>query len=453
MAQVAKQERHWKDRAIAAAEAISDAFDVAKAYGAHIANWVLFFCLVANLVEMVSPGFEALAGLVIVGVQSISLDIAGFGLTAMAASAKRRGDEKSAKKANFMGWMLISVMAITVGLITVAAFKKEWASEIQQANQVLMFIRVIVTVFYGHIVHQLREESSSHENRLAELETEVSTLQKQIKTKEQEVSTTQGQLSGVQKTVSALQQQLADEKDKASGMQHKLDLAQQKVSSLELELESGQGDTASLHRELNTAKLEAESLRGRLDAKTREVESMQSDQTQVVTMRRDLNTARLAVEDLQAQLNAKTREVKEMESGQAVVITLRRDLGTAQARAEELHSQLGTKQQALKNEQLLVANLRREVEQLQQNEAKNEALRQRGEAKNEADAKVINFSGAFASKKELLAEVYRLADVEKLSTYDIEKRVNKPAKTIQRWLRDRGAAENEAENEATGTDE
>jgi hypothetical protein len=426
MAQVAQQEHHWKDRAITAAETISDAFDVAKAYGAHIANWVLFFCLVANLIEMVSPGFEALFGLAVVAVQSISLDIAGFGLTAMAASAKHRGDDRSALKASIMGWTLISVMALTVGLVTLAAFKPDWASGIEQANQALMFVRVIVTVFYGHIVHQIREEGTAHENRLAALETEVSALQQQIKTKEQEVSTIQGQFSSVQKTVSALQQQLADEKDKVVGVQHKLDLAQQNVARLELELETGQGDTAGLHRELNAAKMEVESLRGRL--------------------------------------NAKTREVEEMEAGQAAVITLRRDLGTAQARVGDLQFQLDAKQQALKNEQLLVAHLRREVEQLQKNEAKNEAVRQRGEAKNEAKhsasparneagTKVISFSGASTSKRELLAEVYRLADVEKLSTYEIEKRVHKPAKTIQRWLRDRDNATNEAENEATGTDE
>jgi len=418
MVQVAQQERHWKDRAIAAAERISDAFDVAKAYGAHIANWVLFLCLVANLIEMVSPGFEALLGMAIIAVQSISLDIAGFGLTAMAASANHRGDKRSALKANVMGWTLISVMAFTVGMVTLAAFKPDWASGIEQANQVLMFVRVIVTVFYGHIVHQIREEGTTHENRLAALETELSTLQQQIKTKEQEVSTMQGQISSTQKTVSALQQQLADEKDKAADVQHKLDLAQRKVAELEQELAKGHGDTASLHRELNAARTEVESLRGRLDAKTREIEAM--------------------------------------EAGQAAVITLRRDLGTAQARIGDLQFQLDAKQQDLKNEQLLVANLRREVEQLQKfaavrqrGEAKNEAVRQRGEAKNEANAKVINFSGAFPSKRELLAEVYRLADVEKLSTYEIEKRVNKPAKTIQRWLRDR----DNAVNEATGTDE
>lgn len=420
--EVAQQEKHWRDRAITAAEVISDAFDVAKAYGAHVANWVLWFCLLANLIEMVSAAFEAFAGMAIVGIQSISLDVAGFGLTAMAASAKRRGDEKSAKKANAMGWTLITVMAITVGLITLAALHNEWASTIHQIEQGLMFVRVIVTVFYGHIVHELRTEGTAHENHLKDLETAVSTLQQQLRDKEQNISAIQEQLTGAHKTVSNLQQQLADEKDIVSGMQHKLNLAQQHMASMEQELESGQGDTASLHRELNAAKLEAESLRGRL--------------------------------------NAKMHEVEEMESSQAAVVTLRRDLITAQTRAGDLQVQLEAKQQALKSEQQLVANLRRDVERLQ----KNEALRQRGEAKNEArshassakneaDAKVINFNGAFTSKKELLAEVYRLADVEKLSTYEIERRVSKPAKTIQRWLRDRPAAENEAENEATGTDE
>lgn len=422
----AVQGGHWKDRLIAKAEAISDGFDVAKAYGAHIANWVLFFCLVANLIEMISPAFQAFAGMTIVGVQSISLDVAGFGLTAMAASARRRGDRSSAIKADVMGWTLISVMAITVGMVTLAAFKHEWAEGIEHANQVLMFVRVIVTVFYGHIVHQIREASDAHENRLAELETQVSNLQKQLRDKEQEIASAQGQLSTGQKNASGLQQQLEDEKEKASSLQHKFDLAQQRLASLETELEAGNGDTASLYRDLNAAKMEAEILRGKLDLKTREIEAMSSDQAGILDIRRELNTVKFQASDLQAQLEAK--------------------------------------QQALKNEQLLVANLRREVERLSKNEAKLGASRRENEAKNEAKhhassnkneaaANVINLNSAFASKKALLAEVYRLADEEKLSSYEIEARINKPAKTIQRWLRDRDEANNEAESEATGTDE
>lgn len=303
---------HWRDRAITAFESISDAFDVFKAFGAHVANWVLFLCLVANLIEMVSPAFQALAGLPIVGVQSISLDIAGFGLTAMAASAKRRGDNKSANKANAMGWTLISVMAITVGLITLAAFKSDWADGIQHANQVLMFVRVIVTVFYGHIVHQLREEGTAHENRLAALEAEADRLKKQLKDKEQEVSSVQSRMSSVQQRVSSLEVELDTANREVSTLKFKLDTANQQVSTLENELSTGQGDTAELHRELNRVKIDAEALRGRLEAKTREVEAMQADQAGVIELRRELNATKLNAEDIRAQLIAEQRTVSSL---------------------------------------------------------------------------------------------------------------------------------------------
>ncbi len=335
---------HWRDRAIAAAETISDGFDVAKAYGAHIANWVLFFCLVANLIEMVSPAFRSWAGMVIVGIQSITLDVAGFGLTAMAASARRRGDTKSARKADIMGWTLISVMAVTVSLITLAAFDTNLAEFVNEADNALMLIRVIVTVFYGHIVHQLREASTAHETRLAELETLVPQLQQQLTTQEQEIATVQGQLAGAQKHVADIQRQLEDEKENGASIRHKLDVAQQHVSSLEAELEAGHGDTAGLRRELNAAHAEVESLRGRLDAKQRELDVMAADQAGIIALRRDLNTARV--------------------------------------RAEELHMELEARQQALKNEQALVASLRREVERFQQSGTQQHVSSQHGTAQS-----------------------------------------------------------------------
>lgn len=385
------EKEHWKDRLIAKAEAISDGFDVAKAYGAHIANWVLFFCLVANLVEMISPEFQAFAGMAIVGVQSISLDVAGFGLTAMAASARRRGDRNSAIKADVMGWTLISVMAITVGMVTLAAFKHEWAEGIEKANQVLMFVRVIVTVFYGHIVHQIREAGTAHENRLAELETQISDLQKQISDKQQEASQAQKRIADSQKALSDLQIQL---------------------------------NTAQ-----ESARIEVESLRGKLEIKGREVEMMQTDQAGVIDIRRELNTVKFQAQDLQAQLEAK--------------------------------------QQTLKNEQLMVSNLRREVERLQQNEAtmriaeaqlstQIEALRRKNEAKTEAKNESPKQSSeakkrssetpaapgvlrlpSNADRAAKKAEALRLIDEEHMTTYKAAEITNIPAGTIQRWLSER----------------
>ena len=335
MTQAAPQENHWKDRAITASAAISDAFDVFKAYGAHIANWVLFFCLVANLIEVVSPTFEALVGLEVIAVQSISLDIAGFGLTAMAASAKSRGDNKSALKASIMGWTLISVMAVTVGLVTLAAFKPDWSSNIAQANQILMFVRVIVTVFYGHIVHQIREEGVAHENRLAALETEVSTLQGQLQAKQKEVDAGQLNLSTVQSQVSTLEVELDTTQRNLSTVQRKLDAEQQRANSFEQELLTGQGDTAGMRRDLNAAAIEVESVRGRLAAKVREVEEMQADLSSVVALRRELNAAQVASQELRTQLDGKTRELQgiqgQLSTEQRTVSSLRRELSSVQS--------------------------------------------------------------------------------------------------------------------------
>jgi DNA repair exonuclease SbcCD ATPase subunit len=351
MTQAAQHERHWKDRAITAAEVISDAFDVAKAYGAHIANWILFFCLIANLIEMVSPAFQAIAGLVIVAIQSIMLDIAGFGLTAMAASARRRGDDKSATKANVMGWTLITVMAITVGLVTLAAFRKDWTSDIDQANHVLMFVRVIVTVFYGHIVHQLREESTAHENRLAELEGEVVTLQQQITAKKQEAANVQAQLSNEQKAISSLQHQLEDEMDKTSGMQHKLDLAHQKGADLERELETGQGDTTDLRREVTAAKQQAMLLTQQMQEKDQEITLLQDQLTNKQSL---LKNGQGAISDLEGQLQEVTWQLQQAD----------REKQQATAEKSQLLSQVDRSQQQVNDLEKQVSDLTAKLQKL-----------------------------------------------------------------------------------------
>lgn len=42
------------------AEAITDAWEVAKAYAGRVAEWVLFLCVIINIIEML-PGI-AMAG-------------------------------------------------------------------------------------------------------------------------------------------------------------------------------------------------------------------------------------------------------------------------------------------------------------------------------------------------------------------------------------------------------
>lgn len=305
---MAQQGIHWKDRAIAKAEGISDGFEVLKAYGAHIAEWILFFCLIANIIEIfqLPEPFATIFGNIVLGIQSVTLDIAGFGLATMGEHARRRGDAQAASKASTMGWMLICLMIVTVGLVTLSLIIPTTKPTVDIIEKVLVLARVIVTVLYGHIVHSLRNAGIEYENRVATLQREVSNLQGQLQAKQQEVSSGQLQLSSVQKTVDTLRAQLDGARQEMSSVQCKLEAEQQRVSSLQEELQFGQGDAAVLRRELNAAQLDAEGLRARLDAKVREVEEMQADQAGIVALRRELNAAKLYAEELRAQLDAKS---------------------------------------------------------------------------------------------------------------------------------------------------
>lgn len=275
---------HWKDRAISKAEVISDGFEVAKAYGAHLANWILFFCLIANILEMFQLPFVVALGNAVLGIQSVTLDVAGFGLATMATHAKSRGDKSAAWKAGGMGWALIIIMMITVALVAISIIFPNTSATIDMIEKGLILVRIVATVLYGHVVHSVRHASNAYDHRLSQLQQDVSNLQTQLASKQQEAVT-------AQKSLSSLQVQFSSEQEKA--------------------------------------RLEIETLRGKLEVNAQEIKLMASDQAGVITLRRDLNATKI--------------------------------------QAEELQSQLDAKQQVLKNEQLLTANLRREVERFQQN--------------------------------------------------------------------------------------
>lgn len=374
--------QHWRDRAITASEVISDAFEVLKAWGARIAEWVLWFCLIANIIEIfpLPATFAAVFGGVVLGTQSVTLDIAGFGLTTMGDHARRRGDIASAKKATAMGWTLIGLMIVTVGLVTTSLLITQTKPIIDMIDKALILARVIVTVLYGHIVHSLRSAGGEHDNRVSTLEKQVGDVQKQLEAKAQEVSSVEKQLSAAQNVLSALRVQLSNEQE--------------------------------------TARVEIESLQGKLEIREREVQMMSADQSGIIDLRRELTTVKMQNEDLRVQLDAK--------------------------------------QQALKNEQIITLSLRREIERLQQNEAKNEAVKHRSEAqrstqteapKRSSEAKKRSTEAPVvpgivrlplnADRAALKAEALRLIDEEHLSTYQASERTKIPAGTIQRWLSER----------------
>lgn len=179
---------HWRDRAINASEGISDAFEVLKTYGARLADWILFFCLIGDILEIfpLPEPFATTFGNVVLGSQVITLDIAGFGLASMGDHAERRGDRKSARKARVMGWVLIGIMIGTVGLVTTAILIPQTKDIVDGINKGLMLVRVGVTVIYGKIVHQLRSASNGHADRLRKLEQGIADLQNQLNTKQRD---------------------------------------------------------------------------------------------------------------------------------------------------------------------------------------------------------------------------------------------------------------------------
>jgi predicted nucleic acid-binding Zn-ribbon protein len=366
------QELSWWDRAISQSEMISNGFEVFKAWLARLAEWVLFFCLIANIIEIfpLPQPFAGVFGGIVLGTQVITLDVAGFGLASMGASAKRRGDLGAAKKATGMGWTLISIMMLTVGLVATSIIFPSTKSTVDTVQNALILVRIIVTVLYSHIVHSLRVSSVEHENHLKELEDSLSTAQRDLAAKLQELSSVQLQLSSVQKQVSSVQRQFEEEKERASSVQLKL-------SSVQQELKSGQGDVSSFRRDLSSARAQVEELTMQLDIKKRGEASLQADLGSVSKMRSDLfavqgqlaekenalSSVQRQLEDeqrrasnLEKQLSSVQRQVssrrdERVSSGQGKVVqldTARRQIGQGEAvemRIRDLHK--GTPVQTL----------------------------------------------------------------------------------------------------------
>ncbi len=276
---------HGRDRLIARSEVISDALEVAKAYAARFAEWVLILCLIANLVEMF-PFFADGFGNAVLVVQAITLDIAGFGLTTMGTHARRCGDERAARTAGRMGWTLILLMILTVGLVTLSLLVPATRPVVDITEKALILARVVVTVLYGHVVHSLRQAGMAYTNELSTLRQEVSTLRVQV--------------GRGQPTVDMLRGHLQDKEQEVSTLRSQVDRGQQSVDTLrghlnqkQAELVSGQNALTSLKRELEARGREVDSLCGQLQEKEREVSTLHQ---QVSTLQQEVSTLRVQVD-------------------------------------------------------------------------------------------------------------------------------------------------------------
>ena len=153
-------QRHWKDRAMTGSEVITDVWEVTKAILARLAEWVLFACMVMNIIEIL-PGvvLAPLVSNLVLSVQAVTLDVAGFGLASMADHARDNGDEEAARSGKITGWLLIGLMIVTLLLVSIGLLWPQTQRFTTPAEKGLILARVIMTVIYGHVVHRLRRSS------------------------------------------------------------------------------------------------------------------------------------------------------------------------------------------------------------------------------------------------------------------------------------------------------
>src|SRR5579883_2418093 len=153
-------QRHWKDRAMSGSQVITDAWDVTKAILARLAEWVLFGCMVMNIIEIL-PGvvLSPLVSNLVLSVQAVTLDVAGFGLASMADHARDNGDLAAARTGKRTGWFLIGLMIVTLLLVSVGLLWPQTQTFTATAEKGLILARVIMTVVYSHVVHSLRRST------------------------------------------------------------------------------------------------------------------------------------------------------------------------------------------------------------------------------------------------------------------------------------------------------
>lgn len=152
-----QQKAHWKTLVLTRLEVITDAWEVTKTGAGRIAEWVLFGCMIVNILEIL-PDLHVSSALSnsVLATQAVTLDIAGFSLATMAEQARANGEKKAARKATWTGYFLIGLMMVTISLVTIGLLWPHTKTSTDMAEKGLILVRVIMTVIYSHVVHSLR---------------------------------------------------------------------------------------------------------------------------------------------------------------------------------------------------------------------------------------------------------------------------------------------------------
>lgn len=174
-----QQQRSWRDVLIDRSVVITDAWEVTKIYSGRLAEWVLFGCMVGNIVEILPQvGVPLGVSNAILGVQTVTLDVAGFGLATMADSARANGDTKAANTARNTSYLLIGLMIVTVAIVTTGLLWPTMKPITDVIDKALILVRVILTVIYGHVVHTLRRASASQQSLIQQVQQQLDELRR-----------------------------------------------------------------------------------------------------------------------------------------------------------------------------------------------------------------------------------------------------------------------------------
>ena len=176
----------WRDRSIERSRVLTDGFEVALTWAGAGADWILFICLVSNIVEVLAHLAGSAFSNIVMGTQSVLLDIGGFALLTMAVHAYQRGAKRTCTSAATVGGLLMLVTLATVVLITVGNLWPKAAGQVQNINQGLILARIGMTIVYEATIHLLRH-AEQHEQQVATAQVQQ-TFSEQIQALEHSVS-------------------------------------------------------------------------------------------------------------------------------------------------------------------------------------------------------------------------------------------------------------------------
>lgn len=202
----------WKHRLISASGVISDAWDVFIAWAGRGASWILFACLVISILQVIpNMNVPEILKNITLGVEIITLDIAGFGLNSLASHIRKYGGrdaQATAGQGANLGKFLIGLMMVTVVLITAATIWPTLKSGIDVTDKILILVRMIAIILYMHTVKELRHVELEIETKEVQTAQANDQLTLQVATKLDQLT---GIVDGLQKQFGSLstnQQQL-----------------------------------------------------------------------------------------------------------------------------------------------------------------------------------------------------------------------------------------------------